>query len=121
MATHNSQDLVDGVANGTISKGQFVKYASGGWVACSSAGELADGIAFSDAVATAAVCVQIGGKVIYLCGGTGIADGAKITTTAGGLGVTAATTNLPRLKALGACAANAYGEALWESDVTVLP
>jgi len=120
MSTHNPQ-LIDGTANGTISKGQLVKYLSGGWVACSSAGELADGVAFNDAVTGGAVAVQIGGKVKYLCGASPIADGAKITTTAGGLGITAATGNLPRLKALGACAATAYGEAIWESDVTVLP
>lgn len=121
MATHNPQ-LIDGVANGVINKGQLVKYLAGGWVACSVAGELADGVAFSDASgAGVALAIQIGGKVKYLCGAAGIADGAKITTTAAGLGVTAATGNLPRLKAYGACAANAYGEAIWESDVTVLP
>jgi hypothetical protein len=65
--------------------------------------------------------VQIGGKIIFLCGGTGIADGAKIGPTAGGLGQTAVSHAVPRLKAYGAVAANAYGEALWHDDNVVTP
>jgi len=120
MATHSSH-LIDGPANGTISKGQFLKYASGGWVACSGTTDLCTGVAFNDAVQGGVVCVQIGGKVIFLNGAGGtIADGAKVAPTAGGLGQTAVTTQFPRLQALGAVAANAYGEGLWISDVTVL-
>jgi hypothetical protein len=120
MAT-NTPYLIDGVANGTISKGQFCKYASGGWVACSAITDQCDGIAYSDAVAGGGVAMQVGGKVTFLCGGTGIADGAKIGPTAGGLGQTAVTTQYPRLKAYGAVAANAYGEALWHDDNVVTP
>jgi len=112
--------LIDGIANGTISKGQFVKYAAGGYVACSATTDKSDGVAYNDAVAGGAVAVQIGGKVVYLCGGTGIADAAQIGPTAGGLGQTAVTTQYPRLKAYGACAANAFGEALWVDDNVVL-
>jgi hypothetical protein len=112
MATHNPQ-LIDGVANGTISKGQLLKYASGGWVACSVAGEHADGIAFSDSSAGLAVSVQVGGLVKVLAGNANIADGASITTTSGGLGVTAVSGDYIRGKAHGAILAGAYGEALW--------
>jgi hypothetical protein len=118
--TGNPQ-IIDGLANGTISKGQFLKYASGGYVACSAITDQCDGIAYNDAVAGGAVAVQIGGKVIFLCGGTGIADGAKIGPTAGGLGQTAVSTQYPRLKCYGAVAANAYGEALWHDDNVVTP
>jgi hypothetical protein len=113
--------IIDGVANGTISKGQFLKYASGGWVVCSAITDQCDGIAYSDAVATGAVAVQVGGKVTFLCGGSNIADGAKIGPTAGALGQTAVSTQYPRLKALGATLANAYGEALWHDDNVVTP
>ena len=112
MSTHNAE-IIDGVANGTVSKGQFVKYASGGWVACDAAGEMADGIAFSDAVDDGPIAVQVGKIVQYKCGGTQIADGANITPTSGGLGVTATTGDYVRGKAYGACAANAYGRMLW--------
>jgi hypothetical protein len=120
MAT-NTPHLIDGKANGTISKGQFVKYAAGGYVACSAITDKASGVAYNDAVAGGMVCVQIGGKVTFLCGGTGIADGAFIGPTAGGLGQTAVTTQYPRLQAYGAVAANAYGEALWNDDNVVTP
>jgi hypothetical protein len=119
MATFNSY-IIDGIANGTISKGQFVKYASGGYVACSAITDKSEGVAFNDAVAGGAVAVQLGGKVAFLCGGTGIADGAQVATTAAGLGQTAVTTQYPRLKALGAVAANAYGEGVWVDDNVVL-
>lgn len=119
MSTFNAH-LVDGTANGTISKGQFVKYASGGWVACSSLGERSDGVALSDASAGQAVCIQVGGTVKFKCGGTGISDGGLVTTTAGGLGITAVSTNVIRLKARGAVAANAVGEAVW-IDAYVAP
>lgn len=112
MSTHNAE-IIDGVANGTISKGQQVKYASGGWVACDTAGERADGVAFSDAVSGGAVAIQVGRIVKYLVGASNIADGAEITTTNGGLGVTATTGDIVRLKAKGAGAAGAYAEAYW--------
>lgn len=112
MATHNPV-LIDGVASETIVKGQFVKYESGGWDACDTAGEHADGVAFGDAEAGDAFAIQVSGLVKYKCGGTQIADGARIACTSGGLGVTAVTGDYVRLKAHGACAANAYGEALW--------
>lgn len=112
--------LIDGIANGTISKGQFVKYAAGGYVACSAITDKSDGVAYNDAVAGGAVAVQIGGKVIFLCGGTGIADGAYVAPTAGGLGQTGVTTQYPRLKAYGAVAANALGEGLWVDDNAAL-
>lgn len=118
MATHNPE-LVDGVANGTISKGQFLRYASGGWVACSAITDKAQGVAFSDAVAAGAVVVQVGGKVKFLAAAN-IADGANVAPTAAGLGQTAVSTQFPRLQALGAVLANAYGEGLWITDVTVL-
>lgn len=120
MATSNPV-LIDGIANGTISKGQFLKYAAGGFVACTAITDRCDGIAYSDAVAGGAVAVQVGGKVTFLCGGTGIADGANVAPTAGGLGQTAVTTQYPRLKAYGAVAANAYGTALWHDDNVVTP
>lgn len=120
MATSNPY-LIDAIANGTISKGQFLKYAAGGFVACSAITDQCDGVAFSDAVAGGAVAVQVGGKVAFLAGGANIADGAKIGPTAGGLGQTAVTTQYPRLKALGATLANAYGEALWHDDNVVTP
>lgn len=120
MTTHNSH-LVDGVANGVISKGQFVKYAAGGWVACSAITDVCDGVAFSDAVAAGAVCIQQGGKVTYLVGAANIADGALIGTSAAGVGQTAVSTQFPRLRAAGAALATAYGEAYWVSDMTVVP
>lgn len=120
MATSNPY-LIDGIANGTISKGQFLKYASGGWVACTAITDQCDGIAYSDAVDGGAVAVQIGGLVTYLVGAAGIADGAKIGPTAGGLGQTAVTTQYPRLKAIGAGAAGAYAKALWHDDNVVTP
>lgn len=117
MSTHNAM-IIDGVANGAIVKGQFVKYAAGGWVACSSQGERADGVAFSDASgAGAAVAVQIGGLVKYKVGASPISDAAKITTGATGLGETAGAGDYTRLKAIGAGAAGAYAEALWCDDM----
>lgn len=114
MATHNPQ-LVDGVANAAITKGQFLKYVAGGWTPCTVLGERADGVAMSDAAAQGdAVAVQVGGIVKYKCAaGAPIADGALITTTAAALGITAVATNVARLKARGACAVNAHGEAIW--------
>lgn len=113
--------LIDGLANGTISKGQFLKYASGGWIACSGLTDICEGIAYSDAVVGGSVAVQVGKKVTYLVGAVSIADGAKVATTAAGLGQTAVSTQFPRLKAYGAGAANAYAEALWWDDSVVLP
>lgn len=120
MSTHNPT-LQDGLANGTISKGQFLKYASGGWVACSAITDVCEGIAFSDAVAGSAVCVQTGGKVSYLVGGSDIADGAKIGPSTGGAGQTAVTTQYPRLQAYGAGKAGGYAEGIWITDMTVVP
>lgn len=119
MSTYNAQ-FIDGLANGTISKGQFLKYASGGWVACSAITDPCQGIAFNDAVAGGPVAVQIGGLVKYLVGGSDIADGAKIGPSTGGAGQTAVTTQFPRLQAYGIGKAGAYAEGLWISDVTVL-
>lgn len=118
--TFNPQ-IVDGIANGTIAKGQFLKYASGGWIACSGITDKSSAVAFSDAVAGGAVAIQIGGKVIFLCGAAGIADGAYIATTAAGLGQTAVTTQYARLQAIGAVAAGAWGEGYWTDDNVVLP
>jgi hypothetical protein len=112
--------LIDGIANGTISKGQFCKYASGGWVACSAITDQCDGIAYTDAVAGGAVSMQVGGLVTYLSGGT-IADGAKIGPKADGSGQTAVTTQYPRLKAIGASVSGAYAKALWHDDNVVTP
>ena len=112
MSTHNPI-LLDGVASETIVKGQFVKYESGGWDACDTAGEHADGIAFNDAAAGEALAVQVGGLVKYKVAGSNIADGAQIATDANGLGATATTGDYVRLKAYGAGAAGAYAEALW--------
>lgn len=120
MATSNPI-LIDGIANGVISKGQFVKYAAGGWVACSAIVDRCEGIAFSDAVQGGAVAVQVGGKVAFKCGAAPVADGALVATTAAGLGQTAVSTQFPRLKCHGAVAANAQGEALWYDDNVVLP
>lgn len=112
MSTHNAT-LVDGVASETISKGQFVKYASGGWDACDTAGEHADGVAFGDAAANEAFAIQVGQIVKYKAGANAISDGASLTTDANGLADTATTGDYVRLKAKGACAAGAYGEAYW--------
>lgn len=119
MATFNPV-LIDGIANGTISKGQFVKYASGGYVACSAITDKASGVAFSDAVAAGAVAVQIGGKVAFKCGAVGIADGAQVATMANGLGQTAVSTQYPRLQCIGAVAATAWGEGYWIDDNVVI-
>jgi len=119
MSTH-SAIIRDGVANGTISKGQFLKYASGGWVACSAITDKCAGIAFSDSVQGSPVSVQIGGLVKYLVGGSDIADGANVGPSTGGAGQTAVTTQFPRLQAYGIGKAGSYAEGLWISDVTVL-
>ena len=119
MSTHNAQ-IIDGLANGTISKGQFLKYASGGWVACSAITDKCQGIAFNDAVSGAAVAVQIGGLVKYLVAGSDVADGALVGPSTGGAGQTGVTTQYPRLQAYGIGKAGAYAEGLWISDVTVL-
>lgn len=112
--------VIDGIANGTISKGQFLKYASGGWVACSAITDPCQGIAFGDAVAGGAVGVQVGGIVQYLVAGADVADGAKIGPSTGGAGQTAVTTQFPRIQAYGAGKAGGYARGLWISDVTVL-
>lgn len=112
MATHNA-DLIDGTASETISKGQFVKYASGGWDACDSAGEQAHGVAFNDAGADEGLTVQVGKLVQYKVGASPISDGADVTTDANGLGVTATTGDYVRGKAIGAGAAGAYATMLW--------
>ena len=112
MSTHNAT-LVDRVASEIISKGQGVKYLSGGWDACDTAGELAEGIAFSDAANGEAFAVQVGGIVKYKAGTNAILDGASLTMDANGLADTATTGDYVRLKAKGACAAGAYGEAYW--------
>lgn len=113
--------LIDGLANGTISKGQFLKYAAGGWVACSAITDICEGIAYTDAVAGGSVAVQVGKKVTYLVGAVQIADGVKIATTAAGVGQLAVSTQFPRLKAYGIGQALGYAEALWWDDSVVLP
>lgn len=112
MSTHNAI-LISGVASEDIAKGQFVKYESGGWDACDTAGEHADGVAFNDAAAGEALTIQTGGLVLYKVGASQIADGAKITTTTGGLGVTATSGDYVRLKAHGVGEPGAYAQALW--------
>lgn len=111
--------IIPGIANGAVSKGQLVKYAAGGWVACSAQGEKYDGVAFNDAVTGGALAIQVGGLVTYKCGGTGVADGVNLTTTAGGLGELAASADNVSLKAIGATAAGAYGQALRVDNFTV--
>lgn len=113
MSTHNAQ-LVDGLAAAAITKGQFLKFGAAGWTPCTVLGERSDGVAMSDAAAAGdAVAVQVGGSVKFKCGAVGIADGGIVTTSAAGLGITAVATNIARLKAKGAVAANAVGEAAW--------
>jgi hypothetical protein len=112
MATHNPV-LVDGTASETIVKGQFVKYESGGWDACDTQGEHADGVAFSDAQAGEGLAIQIGGLVKYKVGAAPVTDGALLTTGTGGLAEAAGSGDYPRLKAHGAGAAGAYACALW--------
>lgn len=115
MNTH----FIPGIANGTISKGQLVKYAAAGWVACSSQGELADGVAWNDAVAGGALTIQVGGIITYKVGGTGVADGVNLTPTAGGLGELAATGDVVRMRAYGAGAAGAFAQAIWVDRITL--
>jgi hypothetical protein len=112
MATHNA-DLIDGVASESISKGQFVKYASGGWDACDSAGEMAHGIAFNDASANEGLTVQVGKLCLCKVGSGGISDGDDVTTDANGLAATATAGDYVRGKAIGAGAAGAYATILW--------
>ena len=119
MATCNPV-LIDGIANGPISKGQFVKYAAGGYVACSAITDKADGVAYSDAVAGGSVCIQKGGRCLFLCGAAPIVDGAIVAPTAAGLGQTGVVTQFPRLRAYGAVAAGAYGAGEWIDDNVVL-
>lgn len=115
----NNTQTIPGIANGTVTKGQLVKYAAGGWVACSSQGEKYDGVAFNDATAGEALAVQVDGLITYKCGGTGVADGVNLTTTAGGLAELAASSDNVSLKAIGATVANAYGTALRVSNFVV--
>lgn len=116
MSTHNPH-LVDIDASETIVAGQFVKYASGGLDACDSAGEKADGIAFSNAGSGEACAVQIGGIVTVKVGSVQVADGDSLTTDANGLAVTATAGDYIRCKALAAGAAGAFVKALWTDDV----
>lgn len=115
MNTHN----IPGIAGGTVSKGQLIKYAAGGWVACTTQGEKYDGVAFNDATVGQALTVQVGGIVKYKVGGTGVADGVALTTTTGGLGELAASADNVRLKAYGAGAAGAYADAIWVDGYAV--
>lgn len=112
MATHNPI-LIDGIAHEAVVKGKLVKRVAGGWDLCDTAGEHADGVAFGDAAAGEAFAIQVGGKVKYLVGGSNISDGAQITTTSAGVGVTAVTGDYVRMIADGAGAAGAYAEATW--------
>ncbi len=118
MSGHNAQ-IIDGIANGTISKGQMLEFAAGGWTACNAQGEACDGVAFSDAESGDAVAVQVSGIVMYKCGAVGLADGAKITTGAAGLAEVGASGDVVRMKAIGATAAGAYGIALWVDRETL--
>lgn len=111
--------IIPGIANGTVSKGQLVKYAAGGWVACSAQGEKADGVAFNDATAGKALAIQVAGLITYKCGGTGVADGVNLTTTAGGLAELAASADNVHMKAIGATAAGAFGVGLRVDNFTV--
>jgi hypothetical protein len=120
MATTHNAVIIDGIANGTISKGQFCKYASGGWVACSAITDIAEGVAFTDATAGNAVAMQVGGKVKYLAGAA-ISDGALIAPKADGSGQTAVSTQYARLKACGAGVSTGYAEAYWYSANVVTP
>lgn len=118
MSNHNAQ-IIDGIAAGAIAKGKMLEFGAGGWSVCNAQGEACDGIAFSDAAAGEAVAVQVGGLVKYLNGAVALADGAKITTGAAGLAEVAAVGDVVRLKAVGACAAGAYGMALWVDRETL--
>lgn len=110
--THNAL-LIDGVLGGSVTKGQLLKYASGGWVPCDTAGEHSDGIAFADGASGDTIAIQVGQIVLFKASNASISDGDSISTTSAGLGVTATAGQYVRLKALGDCAANAYGRALW--------
>jgi hypothetical protein len=110
--THNAT-IIDGVLGGSVTKGQLLKYASGGWVPCDTAGEHSDGIAFADGASGDTIAIQVGQICIYKVGGSDVADGAQITTTTGGLGITATSGQYVRLKALGAASSGAFGRALW--------
>lgn len=112
MATFNA-DLIDGVASETISKGQFVKYASGGWDACDTLGEMPDGVAYNDAKAGEGLTVQCGKLCLVKVGSSPILDGANVTTDGDGLAVTAGPGDYVRGKAYGAGAAGAYMTMLW--------
>lgn len=116
MATHNAQ-VVDIDAGEPIARGQFVKLVAGVLNACDTEGEKADGIAFSDAATDEACGVQIGGKVKIKVGASPVAKGAKLTTDANGLALTAAAGDYIRAKALEAGAAGAFITALWADDV----
>lgn len=116
MATHQAQ-IVDIDASETITAGQFVKYLSGGLDACDTEGEKADGIAFCDAGAGDACGVQIGGVVKVKVGASPVVDGARLTTDANGLALTAGAGDYVRCKALEAGAAGAIIRALWTDDV----
>jgi predicted transcriptional regulator len=104
---------IPGVAHEAISKGQFVKQVAGGFDACDSAGEHADGVAWNDALAGEALTVQVGGIIKYKVGSNPISDGAEITVTAAGLGDAATQGDYVRCKAKGAGAAGAFAEAYW--------
>lgn len=112
MATHNAQ-VVDIDASETISRGQFVKYASGGLDACDTAGEKSDGVAFNDASSGEACGVQVGGIVKVKVGSNAVSDGAELTPDANGLADTATSGDYVRCKALEAGAAGALIKALW--------
>lgn len=118
MSRHNAQ-IIDGIANGTISKGKMLEFAAGGWTECNAQGEACDGIAASDAVAGGAVAVQVGGLIAFLNGAVGLADGAKITTGATGLAEVAAAGDVVRMECIGAVAAGAWGTALWVDRETL--
>ncbi len=116
MATHNA-DIVDIDAGEAIARGQFVKLVAGVLNACDTEGEKADGIAFSDASSGEACGVQVGKKVKVKVGAVAVAKGARLTTDANGLALTAAAGDYVRAKALEAGAAGAYITALWTDDV----
>lgn len=118
MATHQSVTVVDIDTAEALSRGYFVRLASGLIEVCDAAGARCDGVSFNDVTAAGDPCgVQVGGIIKVKVGATPVAKGAKLTPDANGLAVTAAAGDYVRCKALEAGAAGAFIAALWADDV----